>query len=59
MKNRQNASILRGLVENLPDDTLGLKGSWSWKPVVNLGDVTMSLLLASPTTEYSSNESNE
>ena len=59
MGNQQNTSILRGFVEELPGDTLGLIGKWSWKPDVGLGDVKMSLLSASPTTEYSSNEDSE
>lgn len=59
MVNRKNASVLRRFVEVLPDDTLGIKGKWSWKPNIDLGDIEMSLLSASPTTEYSSNESDE
>lgn len=50
-------SVLYDLVEDIPDDGLGVEGDWSWEPV-NKSSVHQ-LGSASPTTEYSSNESSE
>jgi len=51
------ASALRRQVSPVPDDALGVKQEWTWTPEV---PVNKELIRgASPTTEYSSNESNE
>lgn len=51
-------SLLSPLVEDIPEDKLGLFGGITWNPVVNVVDID-KLGEASPTTEYSSNEGSE
>lgn len=51
------ASLLHGMVEDIPTDGLGSEGCWTWTPSVQV--LKERLGTASPTTEYSSNESNE
>ena len=51
------ASLLRDLVEPIPADGLGVEGDWTWTPVADVSKEKLGV--ASPTTEYSSNESDE
>lgn len=50
-------SLLRGLVERIPEDGLGAEGEWTWTPGVEVSKERLGL--ASPTTEYSANETAE
>lgn len=54
---KKQASLLHNTVEPIPSDGLGAEGDWTWVPSTDVSKEKLGT--ASPTTEYSSNESAE